>query len=111
MELASGIAHVSFPGGGAFLPARDPYDRQTLIEHVNQAVRAKGRVQVLIDNHRWMVQPNASSLAIPCALCGQTADIGCHSTGGYGVSYCVRCALGGVTRVESLHHEEFRQVG
>jgi len=110
MELARGIAHVSFPGGGIFLPARDLYDRETLIEHVNQRVRAKGRVQVLIDSHRWMVQPN-SSLANPCADCGQTADACCYSSGGYGAPHCVRCALGGATPVEPMQPEEWRQVG
>ncbi|HVO28176.1 MAG TPA: hypothetical protein VMW56_31605 [Candidatus Margulisiibacteriota bacterium] len=111
MELASGIAHVSFPGGGVFLPARDPYDRQTLIEHVKQRVRAKGRVQVLVDNQRWMVQPAPPSPASTCALCGQMADTTCHLSGDYGTPLCVHCALGGVTPVESVHHEEWRQVG
>ena len=111
MELARGIAHVSYPGGGVFLPARDPYDRQTLIEHVNQRVRAKGRVQVLIDSHRWMVQPNSLPLANACAVCGQTADTACYSAGGYGAPYCVACALGGATRVDPAQHEEWRQVG
>lgn len=111
MELASGIAHVSFAGGGVFLPARDPYDRQTLIDHVNERVRAKGRVQVLIDNDRWVVQRNSSPAESVCTLCGQPADTACFSSGGYGAPCCVRCALGRATRVAPPHHAEWRQVG
>ena len=111
MELARGIAHVSFPGGGIFLPARGPYDRQTLIEHVTQRVRAKGRVQVLVDNHRWMVQSSAPPLATTCTACGQAADAACYSNASSGAAYCVHCAIGGVTRVEPARHEEWRQVG
>ena len=111
MELARGIAHVSFAGGGIFLPARDPYDRQTLIEHVNRRVHAKGCVQVLIDSHRWIVQSNSPPLASACAVCGQTADTACYSSGGHSAPYCVCCALGGATCTEPAGHEEWRQVG
>ena len=111
MELASGIAHVSFAGGGVFLPARDTYDREILIEHVNERVRAKGRVQVLIDNHRWMVQRNSSPALSACVLCGQPADTVWFSSTGCGAPYCVRCALGCATRVAPVYHAEWRQVG
>jgi len=111
MELARGIAHVSFVGGGVFLPARDPYDRQTLIEHVTQRVRARGRVQVLVDNHRWLVQEDATHHAATCALCGQDVDAACYSNMSNGAAYCVQCALGGPTRAELSDSQEWRQVG
>jgi hypothetical protein len=111
MELARGIAHVSFPGGGFFLPARDPYDRQTLIEHVTQRVRAKGRVQVLVDSSRWIVEPTTSLSANTCTRCGETMDAACYPTSGSGVPYCVRCALSGGALVEHVQHHEWRQVG
>jgi hypothetical protein len=110
MELASGIAHVSFLGGGIFLPARDPYDRQTLIEHVTQRLHAKGQVQVLVDNHRWMVQAGATYRTATCAACGQAVDAACFSNMSNGAAYCVHCALGGPTRAEQLD-QEWRQVG
>ena len=111
MELARGIAHVSFTGGGVFLPARDAYDRQTLIEHVIARAHAQGRVQVLLDRHRWLVQAGAPQFGRTCAVCGQVADTaGCCATSD-GVTYCVCCALGGQQRIEQLHHEEWRQVG
>ena len=112
MELARGIAHLSFPGGGVFLPARDPYDRQTLIEHVTQRVRAKGPVQVLVDNHRWMIQEaGAANRMATCAACGLSVDAACYSNVSNGTPYCVHCALGGPTRAEQLDHLEWRQVG
>ena len=111
MELARGIAHVSFSGGGIFLPARDPYDRQTLIEHVTQRVRAKGRVQVLVDNHRWMVQASTASLPTTCTACGEAADAACYASASNGRAYCMPCALGGATRAKQLPDEEWRQVG
>lgn len=111
MELARGIAHVSFVGGGVFLPARDPYDRQTLIEHVTHRVRAKGRVQVLVDNHRWMVQAGATHGAATCAVCGHAVDAACYSSMSNGAAHCVHCALGGPTGAEQSDFREWRQVG
>lgn len=50
--LSKGIVHISFAGGGLFLPARSPYDRQMLVEHVTDRVRCKGHLQVLTDDER-----------------------------------------------------------
>jgi hypothetical protein len=111
MELAHGIAHVSFRGGGFFLPARDPYDRQTLIEHITQYLRTKGHVQVLLDNHRWIVHPRTRPLATNCAACGQAAEAACYANTSNSPPHCLGCALGGRTHVEQLSHEEWRQVG
>lgn len=111
MELAHGIAHVSFAGGGVFLPARDPYERQMLIEHVAQRVRTKGHVQILVDNHRWMVRVQAPRAGAMCAACGQVAETACFSGEASTAVYCLRCALGVSKRVEVLQHQEWRQVG
>lgn len=111
MELANGIAHVSFPGGGIFLPARDPYDRQTLIEHVTQRLRTKGRVQVLVGSSRWTVRFNTATTRAACAACGQTPDALCCTSDGSDTAYCVPCALGGSPELQRMHREEWRQVG
>ncbi len=91
--LAKGIAHVSFTGGGIVLPARSPYDRQVLIEHVTHRVHTQGRVQVLVDDGRWMVHAHRGA-AIGCARCGHVGDSVCYSDATGEVAYCVRCALG-----------------
>jgi hypothetical protein len=91
--MAKGIAHVSFAGGGFFLPARNPYDRQVLVEHVSETVRTKGRVQVLMADQLWTVHRNRGSNTTPCVRCGQAAPTVCHF-GGREACYCVTCALG-----------------
>jgi hypothetical protein len=90
--MAKGIAHVSFAGGGLFLPARSPYDRQVLAEHVRERVRANGRVQVLMGEHLWMMHRNRGTTTY-CARCGVAAGIACHFSGSGEACYCVACAL------------------
>ena len=92
--LTDGIAHVSFRGGGFFLPVRTPYDRQMLIEHVASRVRVKGRVQVLVDDRHWMIDLNHEASAPSCMSCGHMMDSACYCTRSAGQPYCVRCALG-----------------
>ena len=91
--LPRAIAHVSFPGGGMFLPARSPYDRQMLVEHIAARVRSKGRVQVLLDEQRWMVQLNRGAARIACASCGDTVDSACYRAPDGGAAHCIACAL------------------
>ncbi|HVO23769.1 MAG TPA: hypothetical protein VMW56_09085 [Candidatus Margulisiibacteriota bacterium] len=90
--MAKGIAHVSFAGGGTFLPARSPYDRQLLAEHVRERVRAKGQVQVLMGDNLWMMYRKRDRNT-RCARCGVAAPIACHFSGSGEACYCVACAL------------------
>jgi hypothetical protein len=76
--MTKGIAHVSFPGGGMFVPARNPYDRQLLAEHVLSRARAKGQVQVLLDDQRWMVYHSPGRRNICCSRCGVAVDSACY---------------------------------
>ena len=92
--MTRGIAHVSFAGGGFFLPARSPYDRQLLAEHVQSRVRAKGKVQVLIDDQRWMVRRRGSSGLADCSQCGGAVNSACYLGIGSGTPYCLTCAFG-----------------
>ncbi len=90
--VARGMAHVSYAGGGIFLPVRSPYDRQMLVEHVGECVRAKGQVQVLLGHQRWLVHRNRG--ATFCAGCGCPAACACTAGPDTSVVYCVKCALG-----------------
>jgi hypothetical protein len=92
-EMAEGIAHISFAGGGMFLPARNSYDRQMLAEHVGERARAKGQVQVLMGERRWMVRRTCDSAAVRCALCGLGSTTACYSKSCEDICYCVGCAL------------------
>jgi hypothetical protein len=90
--MADGMAHISFTGGSMFLPVRNPYDRQLLLEHVGERVRAKGQVQVLMGDRLWMVHRNRGPGAAHCARCGLAAPTG-YCRGCDGACYCVACAL------------------
>src|SRR5262245_5997015 len=92
-EIPDGVAHVSFLGGGLFLPGRTPYDRQMLAEHVIDCLHTKSRVQVLLAGRRWIVQPGASGSAARCARCAASIKTAACALGGSGPRYCLRCAL------------------
>jgi hypothetical protein len=111
MDLARGIAHVSFSGGGAFLPARDPYDRQTLVDHVRQRMRATGQVQVLVDDDRWMVRPALPSMRMSCARCGHALTAACYSSSRGAVAHCLSCAFGIADPADTPAVEEWLQAG
>jgi hypothetical protein len=105
--LSKAIAHVSFPGGGMFLPARSPYDRQMLVEHVTNRVRSKGRVQVLLDEQRWMVYLNRGPRTA-CSNCGRAADSACCRPADAGAAYCLGCALGPAANLSTAHQVPHR---
>lgn len=90
--LAKGIAHVSFLGGGAFLPLRNPDDRRTLVEYVADRVGATGRVQVLVGGQRWMVGPRGLSLN-PCATCRHSFACRWLAVTDRGATSCLTCAF------------------
>src|SRR5947208_3275352 len=91
--IAKGVAHVSFSGGGMFVPARSPYDRQLLVEHVLDGVRRRGNVQVLVDDQRWLVHLLRDDCMVACWRCGCAVDSICHCTADDAVAYCVTCAF------------------
>jgi hypothetical protein len=110
-QTADGIAHVSFPGGGTFLPARTPYDRQILLEYVGAYLHANGQVQVLVDGQRWMVHLTRNSAVPSCSTCGCSADSVCSSLAHGEEVYCVKCALGGCCQTALHQHEEQQRAG
>jgi hypothetical protein len=85
------VAHVSYPGGGVFLPDHGPGNRHTIMEYVERLVRSKHRVQILLDNQRWLVQPSEQASCAACDLATKTA---CREANKDGELYCLRCALG-----------------
>jgi hypothetical protein len=86
-----GVAHISFAGGGVFLPARDPYDLELLAEHVADRVRSVGKVHVAFADLSWSVC--RSDVGTSCASCGHTLDSACYSSSDERAAYCVRCAF------------------
>ena len=96
-RMADGVAHISFRGGGTFVPVRNPYDRQTMIEHVLERVRSRGRVQVLLGHCRWLVDWSEDT-AVPCSSCGCTLAASCTArVAQRWTPLCVWCAFGAPT--------------
>lgn len=91
--LADGVAHLSFRGGGIFLPARNPYDRQILSEHAVQRARAHGRVQVLVDDERWTICLKLDPSVLRCGSCDSPLELVCLGSRTPNTPRCVRCAL------------------
>ena len=89
-----GIAHISFNGGGVFLPARNPYDREMLVEHITDSMRTKSQLRVLVDDLFWSVLPSNNTSPTPaCDGCGNSLQsLSCSAADG--VEYCVKCAFG-----------------
>ncbi len=110
-QIADGIAHVSFPGGGMFLPVRTPYDRQILVEHVGAYLNANGRVQVLVEGQRWMVQLTRDSPVPSCSSCGCSMDSACNSSVHREAVYCMMCAFGGRRQTVLRRQQEQQRAG
>lgn len=69
----SGIARISFQGGGLIIPSKTPYERQLLFEHVAQYAKRHGRVRVELDRQRWTVTAVDDRSQV-CEICNQRPD-------------------------------------
>jgi len=98
-----GIAHISFVGGGVFVPARNPYDRQLLVEHVAERTRAKGKVQVTVDDRCWSVSLNRPAMTVWCSGCGRSLEAACLSSVHDGPTFCLSCAFGDRAVADHAH--------
>ena len=94
--LSQGIAHVSFLGGGLFLPARNAYDRQTLAEHVAARARANGTVQVVLNDERWLVCSIRGRSDGDCSGCNRALEVVCHAAGDPEIAYFRLALFSGV---------------
>jgi len=68
-----GVARISFQGGGLFLPAKTPYERELLFEHVNEYTKRHGQVRLDFSRKEWLVRLKASPAEI-CAACRQPLE-------------------------------------
>jgi len=83
------IAQVSFPGGGLFLPAKTPYERQVLFEYVDQYTKRHGRVRFSL-NRRECTVTVSDQPPTQCAVCDQRLDHLTYSLAGRRLCrYCV----------------------
>jgi hypothetical protein len=87
-------AHITFTGGGLVLPARDPYERDLLAEHVVERARRNRRVQVIVHGRAWNVRPAANDFRGTCTRCGRVLQATWYAAATGGSPYCIRCACG-----------------
>jgi hypothetical protein len=109
--LANGIAHVSFPGGSVFLPARTPYDRETLVDYIHHHVRANGRVQVLVADQRWLAYfGRPDSAPADCTVCRRALAVACYAaSSANSTAICPHCAFAGATEPAVVDDDTQRQ--
>jgi hypothetical protein len=91
--IVNGIAHVSFVGAGFFVPAGTAVERRTLIERVAGYSRTQGRVQVLTEGKRWMVQCTGNRCPAVCASCEAAIKTAACQVADEEQVYCLRCAF------------------
>jgi len=85
------VVHVSFAGGGIFLPNEGPADRQYLVDYVGHLLSSKQTVQILRCEQRWLAERCGDYCC--CAGCGRAAKAVCRETRNEAEPYCLRCAL------------------
>ncbi|MBI4517463.1 MAG: hypothetical protein HY699_16795 [Deltaproteobacteria bacterium] len=89
----NGAAHVTFAGGGIVLPAREPYDRQLLVEQVAERVQRKGVVRVAIHGRTWNVRRIDDNVTAACTRCRRSLHGTCYATTPGDARHCLRCAF------------------
>ncbi len=91
--MARQIAHIVFPDGGLIVPARTPYDRQLLQEHVLASVHHRQPLRVNVGRDAWVVKRADAEHPMVCGSCDRRINHAvCHESGGP-VPFCVACAL------------------
>lgn len=91
--LAKGIAHLSYPRGGEFLPAGSPTERRSLVNAVVSRVHDHGIAQVLIEDRRWLIHREEHSCR-GCSECGDTlAAESCFDAADPQSAYCLDCVF------------------
>ena len=86
-------AHLTFVGGGLLLPARTPYERQLLQEHVLDRARHKDQLRVRVDRKDWTVERPTAEHPFVCGRCKRQLTVAALHTPRQPETYCVACAL------------------
>jgi hypothetical protein len=85
------VVHVSFVGGGIFLPNEGPADRQYLVDYVAHLLHSQPKVQILRSSERWIAERCGGYCS--CTSCGRASKAVCRETSNTADPYCLRCAL------------------
>jgi hypothetical protein len=68
-----GVARISFHGGGLLLPAKTPYERELLFEHITDCTKRHGQVRLEFNRREWFVRLNTSPADV-CTACRQPLE-------------------------------------
>ena len=66
-DAVKGMAQIFFAGGGLIVPAKTPYERELLFQHVEAYTQRYGRVGLTLNRRQWNVSSGAEQR--PCAVC------------------------------------------
>jgi hypothetical protein len=76
-----GVARISFQGGALFVPAKTPYEREVLFEHLDLYAKRHGTIRVELDRREWTVRQTEKEQVV-CAACGHRVDALAWALGG-----------------------------
>jgi hypothetical protein len=63
------IARIQMGGGALLLPARTPYEREVVLDHVRHRLRLYGFVHLEMNGRRCKVEPVTAGAALKCTSC------------------------------------------
>lgn len=86
-----GVARISFQGGALFVPAKTPYDRELLFEHLDLYARRHGTIRVELNRREWTVRKAERAQQSKCDECEREIDALSYALAGRALcSFCAR---------------------
>ncbi len=86
-------AHLMYRGGGILMPARTPYDRQVLRDHVLASARHQEHVRISVGRRTWTVERPTAEHPRICVDCDRQLTVAALFTVADPRVHCVACAL------------------
>lgn len=85
------IARIQMDGGALLLPARTPYEREVVLDHVRHRLRLYGFVHLEMNGRRCRIEAIAHTAGTACAGC--TRRVGTLACRFGAQMFCIDCAL------------------
>ncbi len=86
-------AHLTYHGGGLLIPARTPYERQVLREHVLACARHQAHLRVKVGRQLWTIERPTAERPHICVDCDRQLTVAALFRATDPRAHCVRCAL------------------
>ena len=100
-----GTVRIPFAGGSILLPARSPYEWETVLDHVRHRLRVDGRACLELNGRRCIVQPSDAGAEVECCFtCGRALEqLACRVAAS---TYCLACVRAGTLQSAPARTEE-----